>query len=452
MAEVVKSLTAFTRRHPRGLSAALTVVLTTFGVAAFGIAPMAPDASSLPKSTVIEKVALPDLGLQREALVLHAAQWHRQTETRSSDSMAAVFKRLDILDNEALNFARNDVQARRLLEGRAGKRIQARVDAQGRLLEFVARLPAKDSAQFSTHFSRLKLSKTATGWQSSVEVAPLTTNVRFASGTIKSSLFGASERAGVPDAIAIQIAEIFASEIDFQRELRSGDSFRVVYEALLADGEPVVWNEGSGRVLAVEFVNKGQKHEAAWYQTGQGHGEYYDFSGQSRRRAFLASPLEFSRVTSGFKMRFHPVLKSWRQHLGTDYAAPTGTPARTVGDGVIEFAGRRGGYGNVVVVKHSQQRSTLYAHLSRIDVRVGQSVNQGQTVGAVGSTGWSTGPHLHFEFRVNGEHKDPLVIAKSSETIPLPAHAKAGFKAQVASLSHQLDLAQTTASAIGRGD
>jgi murein DD-endopeptidase MepM/ murein hydrolase activator NlpD len=162
--------------------------------------------------------------------------------------------------------------------------------------------------------------------------------------------------------------------------------------------------------------------------------------------------MEFSRVTSGFAMRLHPIHRVWRRHLGVDYAAPTGTPVRTVGDGVVEFAGRRGGYGNVVQIRHTNNRSTLYAHLSRIDVRNGQRVEQGTRVGAVGTTGWSTGPHLHFEFRVGGEHQDPLKMAKASETLTLPSDEKANFAAVARSLQAQLDVAETLAGANARGE
>jgi murein DD-endopeptidase MepM/ murein hydrolase activator NlpD len=141
----------------------------------------------------------------------------------------------------------------------------------------------------------------------------------------------------------------------------------------------------------------------------------------------LTSPLAFSRVTSGFSMRFHPILQTWRAHLGVDYGAPTGTPVRSVGDGIVEFAGVQNGFGNVVMVKHRGSDTTVYAHLSRINVQRGQTIAQGQNVGLVGQTGWATGPHLHFEFRVNGVHKDPMLIARQSEAIPVAASAKALF-------------------------
>ncbi len=157
-------------------------------------------------------------------------------------------------------------------------------------------------------------------------------------------------------------------------------------------------------------------------------------------------------MTSGFAMRFHPILQTQRAHLGVDYAAPTGTPVRTVGDGLVEFAGWQNGYGNVVQIRHTNDRSTVYAHLSRIDVRKGQRIEQGQRIGAVGTTGWSTGPHLHFEFRVNGQHQDPLRIAKASEAVAIAPTAKTEFAAVARSLQVTLDVAETLVGASGRGE
>jgi murein DD-endopeptidase MepM/ murein hydrolase activator NlpD len=239
------------------------------------------------------------------------------------------------------------------------------------------------------------------------------------------------------------MAEIFAADIDFHRELRKGDTFSVVYEALTADGEPVTWAVPTGRVLSAEFVNNGKSHHAVWYADATGRGAYFGFDGKSKRRAFLASPMEFSRVTSGFAMRFHPILRTLRAHRGVDYGAPTGTPVRSVANGVVEFSGWQNGYGNVVKVQHGKERSTLYAHLSRIDVRKGQSVEQGQRIGAVGATGWATGPHLHFEFLVNGNHVDPLSIAKTADTVTIDGAARDHFAELSNSAKAQLELAET---------
>jgi murein DD-endopeptidase MepM/ murein hydrolase activator NlpD len=248
------------------------------------------------------------------------------------------------------------------------------------------------------------------------------------------------------------MAEIFSGEIDFHRALRKGDRFSVVYETLEGDGEPL----RTGRVLSAEFNNAGKVSQAMWFQeptagnlTSQTltKGAYYNLAGESLRRAYLASPMEFSRVTSGFKMRFHPILQTWRAHLGVDYAAPTGTPVRTIADGTVEFAGVQNGFGNVVIVKHGNSNTTVYAHLSRIAVKKGQPVGQGQNVGAVGSTGWATGPHLHFEFRVNGVHRDPLTMARQSESLPVPVALKAQFDKTAAQVRSQLTAAAYLQSA-----
>jgi len=235
----------------------------------------------------------------------------------------------------------------------------------------------------------------------------------------------------------VQVADIFSADIDFHRGLRKGDRFSVVYEALEADGEPL----RTGRVLSVEFVNNGKTLNAVWFQEPGSKGGYYGFDGKSLTSSYLASPMEFSRVTSGFAMRFHPILNRWRAHLGVDYGAPTGTPVRTVGDGIVEFAGVQNGFGNVVMIKHNASDLTVYAHLSRIDVRHGQNVSQGQRVGAVGATGWATGPHLHFEFRVNGAHQDPIQVARRAQVQQLSAAARPAFDRMANSMRAQLTAA-----------
>jgi murein DD-endopeptidase MepM/ murein hydrolase activator NlpD len=196
-------------------------------------------------------------------------------------------------------------------------------------------------------------------------------------------------------------------------------------------------------------VNNGKTFQAMWFaEPGKTQGGYYTLDGQSLRRAYLASPMEFSRVSSGFKMRFHPILQTWRAHLGVDYAAPTGTAVRSVGDGVVEFAGTQSGFGNVVFVQHRRQHTTVYAHLSRINVRKGQTVSQGQNIGLVGATGWATGPHLHFEFRVNGAHQDPLTLARQSESVPVASTAMGSFKAKSGYIRTHLAAASNMASSV----
>ena len=444
------ALSRFTAAHRRGLSAGVLVGLAGFGVTAFGIAPMADDPARLPQRLITQTIELPSVSGQLEALAQQGLTLSRGEVTRASDTADSLLRRLGVADVEAAHWLRSDPTARALFTGRPGKLVTAQVSGGGRLLSLVARYPADTDlpAQGAGEFQRLRLTRGEGGWQALLERGTLEATARLASGTIRSSLFAATDEAGIPDAVAVQMAEMFATDIDFHRALRKGDTFSVVYEALLADGEPIFWNGGSGRVLAAEFVNDGRSHQAVWF--GEGKGGYYDFNGNSKRKAFLASPMEFSRVTSGFAMRFHPILQRWRAHLGVDYGAPTGTPVRSVGDGVVEFAGVQGGYGNVVQVRHSGERMTVYAHLSRTDVRKGQRVEQGQRIGAVGATGWATGPHLHFEFRVNGQHQDPMMIAKASETIALEASQRPRFVQQAQLLRTKLAVADDLGGQPGR--
>jgi murein DD-endopeptidase MepM/ murein hydrolase activator NlpD len=434
---------AWLARNSRRLSVAFVVMLGGFTAAAFSVAPLLPDPADQPQRLVIDTIATPGMRDQLEALADHDLDLWRSDLTRANDNADSLLRRLGVTDAEAAAFLRADPTAKRLLDGRAGKMVQARADGNGKLVELVARFAAPDSARREPQFTRLSLTQQEGRWSSRAEVAPLVGQIRLASGTIRSSLFAATDESRIPDAVAVQMAEIFAADIDFHRELRKGDSFSVVYEAMTADGEPVTWAVPTGRVLSAEFVNDGKAYHALWYADTNGRGAYFGFDGQSKRRAFLASPMEFSRVTSGFAMRFHPILQTLRAHRGIDYGAPHGTPVRSVGDGVVEFAGWQNGYGNVVKIQHGKERSTLYAHLSRIDVRKGQSIEQGQNLGAVGATGWATGPHLHFEFQINGQHVNPLNIAKASDPVTVDNASRARFAELTRSAKLQLDLAET---------
>ncbi len=442
---------AFVSRHSRALGLAFVFLLGGFAVAAFGVAPMLPDPAELPQRLVARGITPEGVDTQLEALAEKELELSRSVVTAPGDTVDSLLHKLGVQDPDAAKFLRTDTLAKGLFEDRAGKMVQARARADGALVELVARFAATDDAQRQPRFSRLSISQDAGQWRSRLELAPLLGEARMASGTIRSSLFAATDEANIPDAVAVQVAEMFATDIDFHRELRKGDTFSVVYETLTADGEPVTWGSSTGRVLSAEFVNAGKTYQAMWFADASGKGAYFDFDGQSKRRAFLSSPMSFSRVTSGFAMRFHPLLRTWRRHLGVDYGAPSGTPVRTVGDGTVDFAGWQNGYGNVVEVRHNNQRSTLYAHLSRILVRKGQKVEQAQTIGLVGATGWATGPHLHFEFRINGQHQDPLRVAKASETLTIDSRLRPQFTEQARSVKAQLEVAQTmvgTATAV----
>lgn len=415
--------------------AAIAAVMLTGGGGAFAVASFAPDPSDLPVRMVSYPVESLADNLVLGQIDMPSFSLFRSEQVRSSDTPESLLQRMGVADPAAAAFMRGDNAVRQNMLGRTGRVVSAETTDDHRLIRLTVRWVPDDSG----NFRRLTVERTGDKFSTRIETARMTVNSRLAGGIIQSSLFAATDASNIPDAVAVQVAELFSGNIDFRRSLRKGDRFSVVYETLEADGEPL----SSGRVLSAEFVNNGKTHQAVWFQEpGATKGAYYTPDGESMRRAYLASPLEFSRVTSGFKMRLHPILKTWRAHLGTDFAAPTGTAVRTVGDGVVEFAGVQGGYGNVVFVKHRNQHVTVYAHLSRIDVRQGQSVEQGQTIGAVGATGWATGPHLHFEFRVNGQHQDPMtIVAQSEAAAPVSPAARAAFDRLVAGMRIQLSAA-----------
>jgi len=417
--------------HPKQVTAAIGALLLGTGVTAFGVAPRLPDAALLPVQTVSEAIVLAPLGDTLNQALDSAMVLYRTDTTRGSDTPSSLLARLGVRDAVALKALSQHPQAQALFTGRAGKLVQAETRSDGRLLRLTARWLPNDERVFQ----RLDMQRHGDAWAIAIEQGTLQPELQLAHGTIRSSLFATTDAMNLPDSVAVQLAEMFASDIDFRRDLRQGDRFSVVYEALQADGETL----RAGRVLAAEFVNNGQSHSAVWFQpNGSDQGGYYNFDGTSTRRSFLASPLEFSRVSSGYGMRFHPITGVRKAHLGVDYAAPTGTPVRTVADGVVSFAGVQRGYGNVIIVEHKDARSTLYAHLSRMHVHKGQRVNQGDFIGAVGSTGASTGPHLHFEFRVRGEHLDPLTVAQHSESIPIDGRLRASFDAHAVHMRQQL--------------
>jgi len=446
----LQTVQQFSAKHRLGLVAGIVTLMAGFAVTAVAVAPLVVEPTPVAQRVVVENIQPQGLSAQLLELATQDIALTRSDITRGTDSVESLLARLGVQDPQAAAFIRSDSTARLMLAGRGGKMVQVTADASGSLQELVARFPSDRSELLQTHFQRLTLSRTGGRWLARLASVPYGSQQRLASGSIRNTLFGATDESGIPDAVASQLAEIFSTDIDFHRELRKGDTFSVVYETLMADEQPVPWNEGAGRVLAAEFVNAGRAHHAVWFKGADGRGSYYDTDGRTKRRAFLASPMEFSRVTSGFAMRFHPLLQNWRAHLGVDYGAPTGTPVRSVGDGFVVFAGRQNGYGNVVQVQHGGDRATLYAHLSRIDVKKGQRIEQGQRLGAVGSTGWATGPHLHFEFRVAGQHQDPLRVAKASETLPLDAASRPRFAETVRLVQARLEVAETLVGARSR--
>ena len=362
-------------------------------VAAFGIA---PDTSleDVPVEQVVLGLEIPEI---RSGSTEGMTFW-RHERIQQGDTIAALLSRLEVNNQDVARFLRDTQDMKAVHQVAAGRTVHAETTATGDLLLL---------RYFPGGSEQVVLEKNGDGYIVSDKPALLETHIQMKSGVIESSLFAAVDRAGVPDGVASQIVDILASQIDFHRDLRRGDRFTVVYDALYGNGEPA----RAGRVLAVEFVNQGVPYRGVYFSASDGEGGYYTPDGKNLRRLFLRSPLEFSRISSGFSTgRFHPVLKKWRAHKGIDYAAPTGAGVKAVADGIVAVAAWDGGYGNFIILEHEGSYSTVYGHLSAFakGLRKGQRVRQGQFIGRVGATGLATGPHLHYEFRINGIQRDPL--------------------------------------------
>jgi murein DD-endopeptidase MepM/ murein hydrolase activator NlpD len=399
---------------------AIAVLAASSAVAAFAtIAPREEAMSTPPATPLIESLSLKVRELAGPANFIREDQFQR------GDTIPAFLQRLGIDDGEIKPIAR--MPALRAL--RPGTTVRAEVSAEG--------VPATMSF-LTGRDTLLRISRDGENYRAAEEQAALETRVAMKSSAIRSSLFAATDAANIPDSIAMQLADVFGGDIDFYRDLRKGDRFTVVYELHHLHGRPV----RAGRLLAAEFVNQGRAIRAVQFGTS-----YYAPDGRNLRKAFLRSPLEFSRVSSGFGMRKHPIHGSFRKHQGIDYAAPTGTRVRAIGDAVVEYAGPKGGYGNVVILRHNGQYSTLYAHLSRISVRRGARIAQNDTVGYVGQTGWATGPHLHYEFKIAGQARNPMSIALPAAS-PVPAQQLAAFRTHAEPLVARLDLLANGAVAL----
>lgn len=362
----------------------------------------------------------------------------REERIQRGDSIATVLNRLDVSDPALQRFLVQDASARSIGQLYPGRAVQVATDADGELrwMRYL-HTPGNDSKE-GVMQQYLDVQRTEEGFTATEQQVAAERQVRVALGTIRNSLYGATDAAGVPYDISKQMVDILATDVDLFRDLRSGDQFRVVYETFSSNGT----HARSGRVLAMEFVNGGKPYASVWYEGVNGEDAgYYGLDGSSRRKAFLRVPLEFTRVSSGFGMRRHPVAGGWRGHKGVDYAAPTGTPIQTTGDGTIEFAGFQRGYGNVVIVRHHGDYSTLYAHMSRIapNMSKGAKVSQGQLIGYVGSTGMSTGPHLHYEFRIAGQQIDPQSVEIPTAR-PMDASRLASFHDTVEPYRSQLHM------------
>ncbi len=413
-----------TRNIPLSWLVGLSTVPLLGMAVAFGIAP-ATDPRPVELKTVIENIALP----QADALNKDDNVYWREVRIQRGDTIASLLNRLQIEDMAAVNFIRSAKDAKTLYQLVPGRSVRAQTTEDGELIAL--RYIASDNTQ-------LKIDRSGNEFKASEQAAALNARVVMKSGEVRNSLYGATDAAGVPDAIASQMAEVFSSDIDFHLDIRKGDRFAVVYEMLYNNGEPVK----TGRVLAAQFVNQGKTYRAVYFKDHEGREGYYTPEGNNLRKAFLRSPLAFSRITSGFtNARFHPILKTWRAHKGVDYGAPTGTPVRATADGTIAIAGKERGYGNIVVIQHKGVFSTAYGHLSAFakGLHRGSRVNQGDVIGYVGSTGMATGPHLHYEFRVAGVQRNPLTIPMP-QSFPIAAQNRNEFLAAARPLNAQLEL------------
>ncbi|MFD2367528.1 peptidoglycan DD-metalloendopeptidase family protein [Pseudoduganella sp. GCM10020061] len=428
-----------TTRKARIISAtAIGLAACAFGAA--GVAPMAPEPDDIQVRSIAQELELPNLADQISALQQTEHTFVQEERVRPGDTLASLLNRLGVDDPDALAFIKSDSIARAVMQLKTGKRVQAQTNEAGQLQWLRASVfDGKDNP-----LKTISITRNGEKFAATEAEAKLERRIEMRAREITSSLYAATDSGGeggrLPDTITAQIIEMFSTNIDFRSDLQRGDRFNVVYETFWQDGEMV----RTGRILAGEFTNRGTTYQSVWFDDGK-NGGYYSFDGKALKRAFLKSPLAFSRISSGFSMRVHPLSGKWKAHKGIDFAASLGTPIRAAGDGVIETAGPSGGYGNLVVIKHWANYQTAYAHMSRFapGIRRGSKVSQGDLIGYVGSTGWSSGPHLHYEFRVGGKAVDPTKISMTAQA-PLSPAELARFRMVSADMMHRFGLLRPT--------
>lgn len=325
---------------------------------------------------------------------------------KKGDTLSAIFKRLSLSSRTLYQIINSSKQAKQLTRIRPGQKLFITYDNEGKLQSLQYELDRIDTLVINKKANNSKFA-------SHIDSKEIEIRQQFATGTISNSLFAAGNKAGLNSAMIMKLAQLFGWDVDFALDIRKGDSFAVLFEEKYVANKKV----GTGNILSAEFVNKGKIFQAIRYTDASGHTDYYSEKGLSMRKAFLRTPVQFSRISSRFSNgRKHPVLNKIRAHKGVDYAASRGTPIRSVGNGKVIFKGRKGGYGRVIILQHGSKYTTLYAHMKSYNrkIKKGSRVEQGQIIGYVGSSGLATGPHLHYEFRINGVHRNPL-------TVPLPS-------------------------------
>lgn len=385
-------------------------------------------------STVTDDITAVEAGLNKEQA--EAAQTPPEPELvdhllkiKRGDNLSILFDRARIRPEQLAELMASGDQARELVRIHPGDTIKIKTDLDGRLMSLHYDLD---------NFTYLQVNRVNDILEVAQEKYQIETHTAYASGTIDSSLFLASQKAGLSQNLTMELAGIFGWDIDFALDMRQGDHFTVIYEEIFKEGKKIM----DGNILAAEFVNQGEAYRALRYtDPTTGDTSYYAPNGQSLRKAFLRTPVNFTRISSKFTTsRFHPVLHRFRSHKGVDYAAPTGTPVRASGDGKIVFRGRKGGYGNAIIIQHGSRYTTLYGHLSKFNshLSTGSKVKQGQVIAYVGSTGLASGPHLHYEFRIDGVHRNPLTV-KIPSSNPIEQRYWDNFQLTTQSYVAQLD-------------
>jgi len=394
-------------------------ICTFAAVTAFGVAPLADSA-------------VPEQRLMSEPLLISTVNaanadtsFVQHERIRRGETLSSLLSRMGVNDNEIAGFVRRDSTARGLLELRPGRTVSATLSADRTVESLNYRLGSEGTLDQA---KRLVIRRSDGKLEAVEEPLPLERSVEIRSAEVRRTLAEALEAADIPDSLVTRMGDIFGTEVDLRKDVRRGDRLRVVYQTVREAGslEPATVE----RILAVQFRGGQRKLEAVWFDRGNGHGDYYSFDGRSLSRTFLASPLEFTRVSSNYtEARLHPIFRDWRAHKGVDMPAPIGTKVRTTADGTIKFIGRQSGYGNVIIVQHNTRYQTLYAHLNEFaqGLEQGSRVIQGDVIGTVGMTGWSTGPHLHFEFHIDGEHVDPMAAIEQSPARLLQGDEKVRF-------------------------
>jgi len=389
-----------------------------------------PDDNSTAFKRLHQPLALPENPLEPVEVSKDEnklKQW-QSIEVKSGDSLSSIFDRAEIKPSQLVELLKIKTVKQQLLKIHPGEDIKIDHDFNGQLLGLHYDISFEQSLMVERKEGQL----VSTIIQHDIDARPT-----HATGMIEDSLFLAAQQAGLTDNMTMELAAIFGWDIDFVLDIRKGDSFSLIYEEIFKDGQKVK----DGNILAAEFINKGKSFRAVRYQDPKTKKiAYYSEEGRNLRKAFLRSPVKFSYISSKFtKRRYHPVLHKYRSHKGIDYAARRGTPIRSSGEGKVVFRGKKGGYGNVVIIKHGSRYSTLYAHLSKFNrkIRTGRKVKQGQVIGYVGSSGLATGPHLHYEFRVNGVHRNPLTVRFPSAKSISKQHLT-GFKQDTSQLFAQL--------------